>query len=255
MPADPHLPRRSLLKGTTALVCGALVGPLAGPHAVASAQAVPSIYTRAEWEARPPEVPATVLDQAPDHIVVHHTASPNSTDYSLDHALALSRSIQDFHMDTNGWDDTGQQLTISRGGHLMEGRNRTLEAVRTETHVVGAHTLGENDHTIGIENEGTYMTAEPTGALWRKLVRTCAWLCDVYDLDPHAAIVGHRDYNSTACPGDVLYALLPRLRDQAAYCLGERRATEASRPRPSGLPGPRFTFDHGPALGPGDPTR
>ncbi|WP_141582578.1 peptidoglycan recognition family protein [Actinomadura sp. WMMA1423] len=260
MPAHLHLPRRGLLSGTAALVGGALLGPVAGSPAAASAQATPRLRTRADWKARPPKVPATVLDRAPDHIVVHHTASANSTDYSPDHALALSRAIQDFHMDANGWDDIGEQLTISRGGHLMEGRNRTLEAVCTRRHVVGAHTLGQNDHTIGIENEGTYMTAEPTAALWRRLVATCAWLCDVYDLDPHAAIVGHRDYNGTSCPGDALYALLPRLRDQVAYRLfayrlGGRGAAEASRARPSGLPGPRFTFDHGPALGPGDPTR
>ncbi|MGW2313775.1 peptidoglycan recognition protein family protein [Actinomadura luteofluorescens] len=95
----------------------------------------------------------------------------------------------------------------------------------------------------------------PTGALWEKLVATCAWLCDVYGLEPHAAIVGHRDYNATACPGDALYALLPRLRNQVAESLGERRPAEAPAARSGGLPGPRFTFDHGPAVGPGDPTR
>lgn len=230
-------------------------GWILGPLPVAAAQAAPRLHTRAQWRARPPRVTATVLDRAPDHIVVHHTASPNSTDHSLEHALALSRSIQTFHMDTNGWDDIGQQLTISRGGHLMEGRNRTIEAIDAGHHVVGAHTLSHNDHTIGIENEGTYMTEEPTGALWDELVSTCAWLCDAYGLDPHAAIVGHRDYNVTACPGDTLYALLPELRNQVADSLGQRRVAQRSVPVPSGLPGPRHTFDHGPATGPGDPTR
>ncbi|WP_413229119.1 peptidoglycan recognition family protein [Actinomadura citrea] len=187
--------------------------------------------------------------------MVHHTASANATDHSLEHALGLSRTIQNFHMDTNGWDDIGQQLTISRGGHLMEGRNRTLEAIGAGTHAVGAHTLGQNDHTIGIENEGTYTTVKPTGALWAKLVSTCARLCDVYGPEPHAAIVGHRDHNATACPGDALYALLPRLRDQVADRLGERYPAEAPGAVPGGLPGPRFTSDHGPAVGPGDPTR
>ncbi|MGI5420409.1 peptidoglycan recognition protein family protein [Actinomadura luteofluorescens] len=254
MAAHAHLPRRTLLKSTV-IMGGALLVPAAWPPGPAAAQAAPLVHPRAEWLARPPRVEATVLNRAPDHIVVHHTASENATDLSLEHALALSRAIQDFHMDTNGWDDVGQQLTISRGGHLMEGRNRALEAIGTGTHVVGAHTLGQNDHTVGIENEGTYMTEEPTGALWEKLVATCAWLCDVYGLEPHAAIVGHRDYNATACPGDALYALLPRLRNQVAESLGERRPAEAPAARSGGLPGPRFTFDHGPAVGPGDPTR
>ncbi|MEV5828799.1 peptidoglycan recognition family protein [Spirillospora sp. NPDC052242] len=237
-----HLTRRRLLGGTAAAMGGALLGPLPS----ASARTAPRLHTRTEWHARAPKAAATVLDRAPDRIVVHHTASPNAADRSLEHAFALSRSIQDFHMDTNGWDDTGQQLTISRGGHLMEGRNRSLEAIKARKHVMGAHTLGHNEHTIGIENEGTYMDAEPTDALWCRLVETCAWLCDVYDLDPHTAIVGHRDYNDTACPGDVLYALLPKLRAQVAAHPTTPRLAMTSRPAPSGLPGPRHPYDHGP---------
>ncbi|TYB45463.1 peptidoglycan recognition protein family protein [Actinomadura chibensis] len=255
MPGEVRLTRRGLIGGTAAVVGGALLGPLSGPRGAASAQAAPRAYPRADWEARPPKVAATVLDRAPDHIVVHHTASANTVDPSLEQAFALSRSIQNFHMDTNGWADSGQQFTISRGGHLMEGRNRTLEAVRARRHVVGAHTFGQNDHTIGIENEGTYMTEAPTDALWAKLVQTCAWLCDAYGLGPHEAIVGHRDYNQTSCPGDALYALLPDLRDQVAGVLGERRSAARSRGGPSGLPGPRHTFDHGPALAPGELAR
>ncbi|MBE1532445.1 peptidoglycan recognition protein family protein [Actinomadura algeriensis] len=242
MSSDFRLSRRSLLGGTAAIAGGALLGPVPA----ASAKTAPRLYTRAEWRARAPKAAATVLDRAPDHIVVHHTASPNSTNYSLEHAFGLSRSIQNFHMDTNGWDDTGQQLTISRGGHLMEGRNRSLDAIGAGNHVMGAHTLSHNEHTIGIENEGTYMTEGPTDALWDGLVTACAWLCDVYGLDPHAAIVGHRDYNSTACPGDTLYALLPQLRDQVAAGLSDPQLKITLRLGASGLPGPRHLFDHGP---------
>ncbi|TMQ99270.1 N-acetylmuramoyl-L-alanine amidase [Actinomadura soli] len=248
-----------MLGSTTAVMAGALLGPIADPS-LASTQvltrAAPLIHTRPQWQARPPKVEATVLDRPPDHIVVHHTASPNSTDPSLEHAFELSRAIQTFHMDTYGWDDIGQQLTISRGGHLLEGRNRALEAINAGHHVMGAHTLSHNDHTIGIENEGTYITEEPTDELWGQLVATCAWLCRTYRLDPHAAIVGHRDYNTTACPGDALYGLLPELRNQVADTLHRPRAAAASPPaEPSGLPVPRHIFDHGPAIGPRDRTR
>ena len=247
---DSQLDRRTLLRGAATVTGGALLGVTA---TASPALAAPTVYTRADWNARPPTSPATVLDQAPDRIVVHHTASANQTNYSLAAAFALSRSIQNFHMDSNGWADTGQQLTISRGGHLMEGRNRSLSAIRAGDHVVGAHTANHNSHTIGIENEGTYMTVGPTAALWAKLVETCAWLCDVYGLAP-SAIVGHRDYNATACPGDVLYARLPQLRNEVAARLSIAPSRYA-QPKPSGRPGPRRTFDHGPALGPADPVR
>jgi hypothetical protein len=147
---------------------------------------------------------------------VHHTATPNSKDYSVAHAYELSRQIQHFHMHTRRWDDTGQQLTISRGGHVMEGRNGSLAAIRAGRHVVGAQALHHNSHTVGIENEGTYSRAAVPGRLWSSLVETCAWLCTEYRLDPFRAIVGHRDLVATDCPGDVLYARLPGLRGDVA---------------------------------------
>ncbi|WP_329518976.1 peptidoglycan recognition protein family protein [Spirillospora sp. NBC_01491] len=176
----------------------------------------PRIYTRREWKATPPRHPATVLDRAPTRIIVHHTEWPNSADETLAHAFRISREIQELHMDSNGWDDIGQQFTISRGGFVMEGRNRSLRAVRDGRLAVGAQVLHHNGHTIGIENEGTYMKAAVPGRLWSSLVEVCAWLCEAYGLDPARAIVGHRDYNDTDCPGDVLYARLPELRDAVA---------------------------------------
>jgi hypothetical protein len=214
----------------------------------------PRVYSREEWAARPPSAPAELLGTAPDGLIVHHTASGNSNDFSLEHAFALSRSIQDHHMDGNGWSDTGQQLTISRGGHVMEGRNRSLEAIGGVQHVVGAHVGGENGHLLGIENEGLYTSERPTDQLWGSLVDTLAWLCGVYGLDPHAAILGHRDFNSTACPGDTLYSLLPDLRDEVAGRLGLAPRNERVTPSRRGeLPEPRGRFDHGPAVGPNEP--
>ncbi|MFC9971882.1 peptidoglycan recognition family protein [Spirillospora sp. NPDC127200] len=202
-----------------------LLEPLVDNEAMAASLAPagahrPRVHTRRRWKARPARRPARVLNTAPDHIVVHHTASPNLTDTSLAQAYDLSRAIQRFHMRTRGWDDTGQQLTISRGGHVMEGRNRSLAAIMSGRHVVGAQALDHNEHTIGIENEGTYSTANVPSPLWGSLVHTCAWLCDAYDLDPYEAIVGHRDYVNTTCPGDVLYARLPELRSNVAQRMG-----------------------------------
>jgi hypothetical protein len=202
--------------------------PLAGPLAQPS---VPLVHTRREWRARAPRSRVKVLTAKPDHIVVHHTATANTEDYSLGHAFELSRQIQRFHIGRRGWADIGEQLTISRGGHIMEGRNGSLRAIQAGRHVVGAQTLHHNEHTIGIENEGLYMKVQPPEALWSSLVEVCTWLCAVYELNPYRAIVGHRDYNSTSCPGDVLYARLPRLRREAAEALN------ASGPDDGAMPG------------------
>jgi hypothetical protein len=218
---QPAVTRRRLLSGATALAGGLVLGgaALALPRGASAAVTPPRVYTRTEWSARPPSSPISVINP-PDHIVVHHTASGNTTDYSRLQAGRLSHWIQDLHMDTNGWSDAGQQLTISRGGYVLEGRDRSLYAINNGLNVMGAQTANHNGHTIGIENEGSYVSENTTTMLFNSLVQTCAWLCSGYGLDPHVAIVGHRDYVSTQCPGDVLYARLPELRDRVAALLG-----------------------------------
>lgn len=269
MSESPPMDRRLLFKRAAAVTGGVLAAgaaELSLPAAAGAAPAArtsrpvraaaPRVYTRGEWAARPPSSTAQILARRPDGLIVHHTASGNSGDFSLEHAFALSRSIQDHHMDGNGWADTGQQLTISRGGHVMEGRNRSLEAIGGVQHVVGAHVGNHNSHLLGIENEGLYISEGPTDQLWAALVDTLAWLCGVYGLDPHAAILGHRDFNATQCPGDTLYSMLPDLRDQVAGALGLPQRNERTPVTGrTNLPGPRAPFDHGPAVGPNEPVR
>ncbi|ASU81718.1 N-acetylmuramoyl-L-alanine amidase [Nocardiopsis gilva YIM 90087] len=257
--------RRGALHTAALAAGGALLGGAAvlGDPEDAVAAARPYIYTRSQWRARSARRSAKVLSRGPDRIVVHHTASSNSSNYSKSHAAALSRAIQRHHMDTNGWDDIGQQLTISRGGYVMEGRNRVLSALQGRDHVVGAHTANHNAHTIGIENEGTYNSATPPRALMDALTDTCAWLCSHYRLNPYRAIVGHRDYNSTTCPGDKLYSMLPELRKSVAQRMSTLLPLQvrvddlqlplnllpASLEVPSGVSGDRVAeFYHGPAL-------
>ncbi|QUX20233.1 MULTISPECIES: peptidoglycan recognition protein family protein [Nocardiopsis] len=261
----PHGPgRRAVLRGAALTTGAAVLGGAALLGPASPAAAAPSVHGRAAWGARPPSSPVQVLASPPLYIVVHHTATANSTDHSLAHAYSLSRAIQNHHMDTNGWADTGQQLTISRGGHVMEGRDRTLPAIAAGQHVVGAHVAGNNSTCVGIENEGTYTSVAPTAPLRDSLVETLAWLCAAYGLNPRSAILGHRDFNATACPGDVLYAMLPELRDAVAGLLAARGVEAAAdRPVPADLrpsyppvpDEPWREFDHGPAHGPDDITR
>lgn len=255
--------RRTMLRGAALAAGGVLLGGALGVSVAgqASAAAMPKVYTRTDWKARAPKGSIDVLAKGPTHIVIHHTATGNVSDTSAGQAAELSRSIQRYHMDSNGWTDTGQQLTIGRGGHIMEGRDKSLQAIRDGKHALGAHTADHNSHTIGIENEGTYSSATPPGALMSALADTCSWLCLVYRLDPQEAIVGHRDYNATNCPGDKLYSMLPQLRDDVGSRLREQLShlsRHAGRELAlEELPGyptvPRServaTFYHGPALG------
>ncbi|PXY31151.1 peptidoglycan recognition protein family protein [Prauserella muralis] len=228
MADKPGLDRRALFKGglaVTAAAVPALSALSAVPaHAAGSRKvAEPVIYGTTDWGARPPNGPIDVIDRKPTYIVVHHTVEPGNTDdYSRERAFRISRDIQNFHMDTRGWLDSGQQFTNSRGGHITEGRHRSLEILRGgEQHVVGANVGGHNSEVIGIENEGLYTEVDVPRALWDSLVGLVAYMADQYGIPPEL-IRGHRDFNSTQCPGDVLYARLPELREAVAGLLGVR---------------------------------
>lgn len=174
----------------------------------------PLIHDTAAWGARRPNGRIVRVARPPTGIVIHHTTDPNTSDRSREHAFRKARAIQKFHMDHNGWIDSGQHFTISRGGHIMEGRHGSLAAaISGREHVIGAHAGGGgcNRRTVGIENEGLYTSELPTPEQWRALVQLCAWLCDQYGIDPDE-IIGHRECNSTQCPGNALFADLPRLR-------------------------------------------
>jgi hypothetical protein len=220
--------RRALLRtGLTVSAVGAT--GLIRPN-LAGAVAEPQIYDTRNWNARPENGTIQVLNQRPVFIVVHHTAGANSTDVSLEHAFAVSREIQNHHMDDNGWIDTGQQLTNSRGGFVMEGRHRSLEVLTGGTrHVVGAHVANNNSTCIGIENEGLYTSVNVPAALWNSLVDLVAYIAAQYAI-PTSQIKGHRDFNSTQCPGDVLYARLPELRAAVGAKLGRTAPEPATWP-------------------------
>ena len=211
-----RMSRRGFLIGTISLAGVGVLG-------VGEAAALESseIIDCEGWGARPNKGTIPVWDQRPVKIIVHHTATPNVPDLSQGAADVLARTIQKFHMDRRGWIDTGQHFTISRGGFVLEGRHRSLEALRAgDRQVEGAHCVGQNVLAVGIENQGTYMSGRPPSQLWNSLRALCAYTCQQYGIDP-TEIYGHRDFNDTACPGDGLYGLLPQLRSQVADGLGQ----------------------------------
>lgn len=215
--------RRDMLRGTMALGSAAVVGGWELTRATPGWAAVPNpgISSTSAWGARSPSSAVSVLSNKPSYIVIHHTATSNSTATTQSAAFSLARSIQNYHMDSNGWIDTGQQFTVSRGGYAMEGRHRSLERLNLGSGMVrGAHVGAGNvnSESIGIENEGLYTSVSPPTALYNKLVDLCAYICDKYDIAA-SQIFGHRDFMATACPGNVLYGMLPGLRSDVAAVL------------------------------------
>jgi hypothetical protein len=215
--------RRDVMRGAVTFGTAAAVGGMEFLRATPGLAAVPNpgIASTSAWGARAPSSAVSVLSYKPSYIVIHHTATSNGTATTQAAAYSLARGIQNYHMDSNGWIDTGQQFTVSRGGYAMEGRHRSLERLNLgNSFVRGAHVGAGNvnNESIGIENEGLYTSVTPPAALYNKLVQLCAFICDKYGL-PATQIFGHRDFMATACPGNILYGMLPQLRSDVAALL------------------------------------
>ncbi|GAA2423888.1 peptidoglycan recognition family protein [Streptomyces macrosporus] len=218
MNGEKSLRRRLLLAGTAGLItAGALPGTA---RARTPSVVEPDIDDTRQWNARPPQGDITVLGYRPSGIVVHHTVSTNTSDFSRAQAHAHARWVQNLHMDGNRWIDTGYHFLVSRGGWITEGRHDSLRTLYGGgSFVLGAHTSGQNYQTVGIANEGSYHAgAVPPRAQWDVLVVLCAYVCARYGI-PASRIHGHKDFNSTLCPG-VFQDMLPQLRAEVAARLG-----------------------------------
>lgn len=217
------LQRRTLLKASvgaaTVAVVGTELATASAAHAAPSDK-FPWIIDGETWGAKPPTSDVVLRYGTTRKIVVHHTAYPNTTDYSREQAIWLARDIQRLHQDINGWADSGQHFTVSRGGFVLEGRARSLETLDSGlAQVQAAHCPGRNIDSIGIESEGTYITEAPTQALWDSLVRLCVAIGSQYGVGPNN-IFGHWDFRATLCPGAAFYRQFPQLRRDIAAGLG-----------------------------------
>jgi hypothetical protein len=162
-----------------------------------------------------------LFDTAVTHLIVHHTVNPND---SIEWP-AVVRSIWNFHVFERGYADIGYNFLVDPDGVIYQGR-------AGGENVQGAHFSSVNAGTIGVALLGTFMTTIPTEEALASLGEVLAWGCNQFGLDPtgrsiHTAselnlmtISGHRDGpGPTECPGDALYRLLPKIRNDVKKML------------------------------------
>ncbi|MER7406475.1 N-acetylmuramoyl-L-alanine amidase [Streptomyces sp. NPDC000070] len=165
---------------------------------------------------------------------VHHTASGNN--YRCWQVPSLIRSIYRYHVKSMGWRDIGYNFVIDKCGKIYEGR-----AGGVARPVLGAHTLGFNNNSMGIAVLGSYGAKKPSSAAVRAVARITAWKLGLYRVNPRGktylksggsnlhrkgkkvrlnVISGHRDGFKTECPGRKLYSKLGSARSKAARYQG-----------------------------------
>ena len=209
----------------------AVIAAASSPPEAGAMTTTPTIVTRTEWGANESWKASDGPYYAPVKMAfVHHTVNANG--YTRAQAPGIMRGIYYYDVYGNHWNDFGYNFAVDRYGTIYEGR-----AGGMTKGVIGAQVLGFNTSSTGIAMIGTFSTVKPPSAMIASLERLLAWKLDVHHVDPAGtarmlcrssqkfregetvtfpAIAGHRQANYTACPGDVLYHLLPTIRDVVA---------------------------------------
>ena len=102
--------------------------------------ACPNIISKAGWGGRDPVSTPQQTDSSLPFVVIHHGGTQTFCTTESECA-AIVRSYQNYHIDSNGWNDIGYNFLVGEDGNVYEGRG---------WNIVGAHAPTYNFNSIGI---------------------------------------------------------------------------------------------------------
>jgi hypothetical protein len=190
------------------------------------------VITRTEWggDSVPPRAAADY--GTVECAFVHHTVTTN--DYAPEDSAGIVLGIARYHRDSNGWNDLGYNFLVDKYGQVFEGRAGGIDAP-----VIGAQAQGYNSVSTGIAVLGTHTSLAASEPTMEALARLIGWKLTLHGVPVQGQVTvtsaggasnryragtpvtlqrisGHRDGDSTSCPGNLLYGQLADLRTRAA---------------------------------------
>jgi hypothetical protein len=198
----------------------------------------PAILAREDW-AQGQAPPSNFAGYATVKLgFVHHTVNPNG--YSAADVPSLLLGIFQYHRYVRGYFDIAYNFLIDLYGRMWEGRAGGIDMP-----VVGAHAGGYNAESTGVAVLGDFTNVVPSPAAIHALEQLLAWKLSLHGtpthgdvtvvVDPGSAyytpfapgahvslprVAGHRDGDSTDCPGNAFYARLPSIRPRITSLAG-----------------------------------
>ncbi|QVJ03076.1 peptidoglycan-binding domain-containing protein [Nocardiopsis eucommiae] len=185
-----------------------------------------NIISRSSWGARAPKNRQTVAWSARQEVTLHYSTGSTSQ---------TPRQIQDFHMGpSRGWSDIAYNFLVDKDGKVYKGRGWL---------VVGAHAAPRNTQGIGV----CYIGSDSmTDAAKRAVVALYDEACK--RAGRTLSRRGHRDINSTSCPGSKNHAWW---KSSSFRSVGSGSAPAPSKPKPKpGAKAPAFPLKAGHWYGP-----
>ncbi|MEU9886011.1 N-acetylmuramoyl-L-alanine amidase [Sphaerisporangium sp. NPDC051011] len=156
------------------------------------------IVSRKDWGARAPRGSYSTLTSTKG-VKVHYTGGRVEPAILDDHdrCVAMVRSIQNFHMDGNGWLDIGYSMVSCPHRKVFVGRG--------PKHLPAANGPDLNSgHYAVLALVGNAGLIQPNDEMLHGVLDAIDYLRETGGAGPE--IKGHRDGYSTDCPGDTLYA-------------------------------------------------
>lgn len=139
--------------------------------------------------------------------------------------------IRRWHVEGNGWNDIAYAEIIDRDGTRYAGRD--LDGDGDTWEEIGAHTRGQNRHSIGVCLLGGHGASEHdqfsdhfTEAQERALLQ---FIEDVRKRYGDVKISGHNEYAAKACPGFQVQDWLTGTRRQPRTSIAQSRTIQASQ--------------------------
>ena len=221
--------------------------PMAQPI-LAAGPGQPQIIARSAWaqgHAPPNHVPVYGTVKL---AFIHHSDGTNG--YSAGEVPSILQSIFDYHVYVRGFWDIAYNFAVDAYGRIWEAR-----AGGVDLPVVGAHAGGYNQESTGMVVLGTFNDVVPSPAAIGALERLLAWKLSLHgvpalgrvtvEVAPYDAfytpfapgahvslprIAGHRDGDTTDCPGNAFYGRLPSIRPPVAGLAGKPARATISAP-------------------------
>jgi hypothetical protein len=192
----------------------------------------PAMISRSEWGADSVPPRAAPEYGSVQMAFVHHTV--NANDYQPQDSAGIVLGIARYHRDSNKWNDIGYNFLVDRYGQIFEGRAGGIDQP-----VIGAQAQGYNSVSTGVACLGTFESVTQTEPGMDALARIIGWKLSVHGVPVQGQLTvisaggasnrysagtavtferisGHRDGDSTSCPGSALYAQLADLRSRAS---------------------------------------
>lgn len=192
-------------------LCAMLMAGCAGRQRTPELPREIRVVTRADWGARPPVLPMRA--HTPVRLTIHHTATAQNPDRTIAEKL---RGLQLFSQRddslANGrrkpaWPDVPYHYYVAVDGQVGEGRDWRYAGDTNTDYDPTGHLL--------VVVEGSFGVDSLSAAQRRTLDVLVPALARSLRITPER-LASHRDYADTECPGERLYALLPRFRSLIA---------------------------------------